>query len=220
MPLVSCSPARRSVGVGRPERHGCRASELASTAKGGRAAGKLWPVDGAEFVGIHQDAYVARLQSAGAIQSPIVEAAFRRVPRHRLIESFYTGRYTEEGLVVVDPDNPTADQLATIYGEGALVTRVTDGRPASSSSAPGLVASMLDLLESERGQSVLEIGAGTGYNAALLAEVVGDQRRVVTIDYQDDVAAQTRRLLSRAGYPGHSRRLWRWLLRLRGARPV
>lgn len=149
--------------------------------------------------GTHQD-YVLRLASSGAIQSPAVEAAFRRVPRHRLIEAFYAGRYTEEGLVVVDPEKPTGDQQAAIYGDGALVTRVKDGRPASSSSAPALVACMLELLELERGHAVLEIGAGTGYNAALLAEVVGDQRRIVSVEYQDDVAAQTQRLLRRAGY--------------------
>ncbi len=49
---------------------------------------------------------------------------------------------------------------------------------------------------------MLEIGAGTGYNAALMAEIVGDQRLVVTVDVADDVVAQTRRLLAGAGYPG------------------
>ena len=46
---------------------------------------------------------------------------------------------------------------------------------------------------------VLEVGAGTGYNAALLAEIVGDQRLVVTVDVLEDVVEQTRRLLAGAG---------------------
>ena len=48
---------------------------------------------------------------------------------------------------------------------------------------------------------VLEVGAGTGYNAALMAEIVGDQRLVVTVDVLEDVVDQTRRLLAGAGYP-------------------
>src|SRR5262245_52216212 len=39
---------------------------------------------------------------------------------------------------------------------------------------------MLELLELVRGACVPEIGAGTGYNAALMAEIVGEQRLVVT----------------------------------------
>lgn len=74
--------------------------------------------------------------------------------------------------------------------------------PASSTSQPSLVADMLELLELTCGVGVLEIGAGTGYNAALLAELVGDQRLVITVDVAEDVVAQTRRLLAGAGYPG------------------
>jgi protein-L-isoaspartate O-methyltransferase len=44
-------------------------------------------------------------------------------------------------------------------------------------------------------------GAGTCYNAALMAQIVGDQRLVVTVDVLDDAVAQTRRLLALAVYP-------------------
>ena len=46
---------------------------------------------------------------------------------------------------------------------------------------------MLELLELTGGARVLEVGAGTGYNAALLAELVGDQRLVMTVDVAEDV---------------------------------
>lgn len=74
--------------------------------------------------------------------------------------------------------------------------------PASSISQPSLVAEMLELLDLAPGASILEIGAGTGYNAALMAQIVGEQRLVVTVDVLDDVVAQTRRLLARTGYAG------------------
>jgi protein-L-isoaspartate(D-aspartate) O-methyltransferase len=47
---------------------------------------------------------------------------------------------------------------------------------------------------------VLEIGAGTGYNAALLAELTGPEGFVTTIDIQRDVTLQARRNLRRVGY--------------------
>jgi protein-L-isoaspartate(D-aspartate) O-methyltransferase len=61
---------------------------------------------------------------------------------------------------------------------------------------------MLELLDLGPGMKVLEIGTGTGYNASLLTEIVGDQGLVVTVDVAEDVVDQTRRLLARAGYPG------------------
>jgi protein-L-isoaspartate(D-aspartate) O-methyltransferase len=62
------------------------------------------------------------------------------------------------------------------------------------------MAIMLEQLRVRRGMNVLEIGAGTGYNAALLAELAGPSGAVATIDIQADVAAEARRNLRRAGY--------------------
>lgn len=59
---------------------------------------------------------------------------------------------------------------------------------------------MLELLELRPGMKVLEIGSGTGYNAALMAEIVGVHGLVVTVDIEDDVVSQTARLLTKAGY--------------------
>lgn len=49
-------------------------------------------------------------------------------------------------------------------------------------------------------ESVLEIGTGTGYNAALLAELVGEAGWVVTIEVEADLAAQARKKLAGLGY--------------------
>ena len=103
--------------------------------------------------------------------------------------------------MAVDARDPSDEALAVIYSGRALTTRIHDGFPSSSTSMPALMATMLELLELRPGMKVLEIGAGTGYNAALIAEIVGDQKLVVTVDIQDDVASQARRLLGDAGYP-------------------
>jgi len=64
------------------------------------------------------------------------------------------------------------------------------------------MAFMLEYLELKPGMRVLEIGTGTGYNAALMAEIVGKQELVVTLEIQPDLAKQAKRLLRKAGYGG------------------
>jgi protein-L-isoaspartate(D-aspartate) O-methyltransferase len=151
--------------------------------------------------------YVDQLKAEGAVRSPSVERAFRTVRRHQLLEAFYHRPVEAPEFAVVhhDPEHPRPEHLELIYSDTALATRLVEQfgarMPASSTSQPSLVADMLELLDLTPGLRVLEVGAGTGYNAALLAELVGDQRLVVTIDVQADVVAQTRRLLARAGYP-------------------
>jgi protein-L-isoaspartate(D-aspartate) O-methyltransferase len=64
------------------------------------------------------------------------------------------------------------------------------------------MAIMLAQLGLAPGQRVLEIGAGTGYNAALLARIVGPGGRVVSIDLDDDLVAAARGHLAAAGVTG------------------
>lgn len=157
-------------------------------------------------IGVRIDVYVQMLKASGSLKTASIEDAFRKVERHRLVDRFFAARKdysSTEGYdeIVHDPDNPKPEHLDLIYSHRALVTRLgPNGMPTSSTSMPALVANMLELLRVERGQKVLEIGAGTGYNAALIAEIVGDARNVVTVDIQEDVVAQAMRLLGAAGY--------------------
>jgi len=152
--------------------------------------------------------YVEQLKTHGSIQSPAVESAFRQVYRHRLLETFYRPPGPSAGASIYhspepihhSPDRPLRENLDLIYSDTALGTRFVNGLPTSSTSQPSLVAAMLQLLDLMPGANVLEIGAGTGYNAALISEIVGDQHLVTTLDVQDDVVEQTRRLLAKAGY--------------------
>ncbi len=123
---------------------------------------------------------VEQFAKAGTIKTPAVARAMTRVPRHVFV-----------------PDYP----LHLVYSDRALITKTRAGVPTSSSSQPALMAAMLELLRVRRGMNVLEIGAGTGYNAALLADLVGASGAVTSIDIQADVTAQARRNLRRAGYP-------------------
>jgi protein-L-isoaspartate(D-aspartate) O-methyltransferase len=87
-----------------------------------------------------------------------------------------------------------------VYTDRAFVTKQIDGIGVSSSSQPGIMAVMLEQLALEPGQRVQEIGAGTGYNAALLSELAGLGGHVTTVDIDADTAAGAEEHLRLAGY--------------------
>lgn len=91
--------------------------------------------------------------------------------------------------------------LAEVYNPYlALVTkRAEDGIALSSISAPSIIATMLDRADIQLGHRVLEIGSG-GYNAALIAELVGEQGQVTSIDIDPEVIERADRCLDAAGY--------------------
>src|SRR5262249_4990685 len=80
-------------------------------------------------------------------------------------------------------------------------THWENGVPVSSASQPAIVALMLEQLQLAPGLRVLEIGAGTGYNAALLAELVGPTGQITTIDIDSEIADEARSHLAVADYP-------------------
>jgi protein-L-isoaspartate(D-aspartate) O-methyltransferase len=92
------------------------------------------------------------------------------------------------------PDLP----LEEVYSDKAIVTKTENGVPVSSSSQPAIMAVMLEQLGLSDGDNVLEIGAGTGYNAALLSDLAGSTGHVTTIEIDDQVAAWARKNLERA----------------------
>lgn len=149
------------------------------------------------------DKYVQQLKTEGLIHSEAVERAFRKVRRDLLLESCF--KFDKDAVVCLPVKSDLNDPavLELIYSDEALITRIgPDGKPTSSTSQPALMANMLELLDLKPGMRVLEIGAGTGYNAALMAEIIGDPSLVTTIDIQPDVIEQTSRLLAKAGYGG------------------
>jgi protein-L-isoaspartate(D-aspartate) O-methyltransferase len=121
---------------------------------------------------------VDRLIALGALWSPALIAAFRQTPRHRFLDRIYQHDPKEERWRDLDAHRRGLEQLRLVYSDRALITRLSPPLerlppvPISSSSQPSLMAQMLEDLGLGQGQRILEIGAGTGYNAALLAHVI------------------------------------------------
>jgi protein-L-isoaspartate(D-aspartate) O-methyltransferase len=121
----------------------------------------------------------SELRQHGHALSPLVQDAFATVPRH----------------VFVPEIGPAA-----AYRDEALVIKCgPDGLPVSSSSQPAMMAIMLDQLGLRRGHRVLEIGTGSGYNAAVMSAVVGPHGEVVTIDIDPELVARAKASLLAAG---------------------
>jgi protein-L-isoaspartate(D-aspartate) O-methyltransferase len=122
------------------------------------------------------------LRHHGTITSREVEQAFLALPR----EEFVPQILAESGL-------------EHVYADDALVTRKLDGVPVSSSSQPSIMALMLEALDLRPGLRVLEVGLGTGYNAALLRRLVGPDGAVTSVDIAPDVVTEARAALGRVG---------------------
>lgn len=138
---------------------------------------------------------------ADADADPAWREAFATVPRHLFVPYYFvgaTGGY--ERRWGEHPDPRRRDRwLRGAYADIPLATRVRDGELVSSSSQPSLMARMLTELRIRDGDRVLEIGAGTGYNAALLAHRLGADH-VTTVDIDPEITETARRHLAAAGY--------------------
>ncbi|MGH3870176.1 MAG: methyltransferase, FxLD system [Pseudonocardiaceae bacterium] len=119
------------------------------------------------------------LRDQNTVRTSAVDAALRSVPRHLFLPGV---------------------SLQEAYVNEAVYTKHDDsgGASISAASQPAMVAMMLEQLHLEPGQRVLELGAGTGYNAALMAAIVGAAGHVTTIDVDEDLVHGARDHLTTA----------------------
>ncbi|MFL1426588.1 MULTISPECIES: methyltransferase domain-containing protein [unclassified Nocardiopsis] len=144
----------------------------------------------------HADRLARELAANGSVRSAAWRRAFAHVPRHLFVPAFHLR--TDQGTTAYTDRTP--GWLEAIYSDATLITRFSpDGLAASSSTEPSLMASMLEHLQVQDGMKVLEVGTGTGYNAALLSERLGSGL-VTSIDVDRALVAQARQALEAAGY--------------------
>jgi methyltransferase of ATP-grasp peptide maturase system len=153
---------------------------------------------------------VEHLLGEDVLHDPAWVAAFRAVPRHVFLPRFFA---PASGLwAAVARGDP--GWLETVYSPDVLVTQLDDdpgrwelarregpvaGTPTSSSSMPSIMAIMLEELRVRDGHRILEIGTGTGYNAALLSHRCG-AGLVSTVDIDETIVADAKARLAECGY--------------------
>ena len=144
----------------------------------------------------HAERLAQELAANGSVRSTAWRRAFANVPRHLFVPTFHLR--TPEGTVTYTDQTP--GRLEAIYSDATLITRFSpEGLAVSSSAEPSLMALMLEDLQVRDGMKVLEVGTGTGYNAALLSERLGSAL-VTSIDVDEEWVAQARKALDRAGH--------------------
>ena len=134
-----------------------------------------------DAAGLLHEHMVRHIIDAGAARTGPVVAALRAVPRH----AFLPGVPLDQAY---DPAR-------------AVITKTAeDGAHLSCASVATLVAAMLEHLQVAPGDHVYECGAGTGYNAALLAELAGPGGAVTSADIDAEVTARAAAALRAAGH--------------------
>src|SRR3989344_365552 len=109
---------------------------------------------------------VTRLKDQGAITRKDVENAFLAADRALFVPREFQAHAYE--------DHPLA------IGNGQTI------------SQPSLVAQMIELADARAGQNILEIGTGSGWKTALLAEIVGKQGKIYSVEYDRDLHEQAK----------------------------
>lgn len=152
--------------------------------------------------------FVSVLRAGGVLSDPAWRKAFTEVPRHLFLPAFFLPLPDGRWKAI---DSSHLDYWRMVYADTTLTTQLdgsispqprTDavaGTGTSSSTQPGLMAAMLEALSVSGGERVLEIGTGTGYNAALLSHRLG-QQNITSVEVDPQVAEQARRCLTTAGY--------------------
>jgi protein-L-isoaspartate O-methyltransferase len=149
------------------------------------------------------------LMATGALTSEWLYA-FQAVPRHLFVpDVIWPGMAgtNRQSVRVVRSEEPEL-WLRAVNSDAPITTQWDDGAymgpdkgksPTSSSSMPTMVFSMLDALSVEDGNTVLEIGTGTGWNAGLLTHRLG-ARNVVSVELDETTAQAALARLRTAGF--------------------
>ena len=127
-----------------------------------------------------------------------IETAFLETPRHLFIRRYKVSREDKEWQEVNESN--LEEHLSTLYRNEALVLwKEDDDKRVSTISQPSLVLYMLNLLKLEPGHKVLELGAGSGWNAALMGRIVGRSGHVYSIEIIPEVAKTATENIDRFG---------------------
>jgi methyltransferase of ATP-grasp peptide maturase system len=141
------------------------------------------------------------MEADGVLRDPAWWRAVADTPRHIFVDSAFEQDPRTFAWTPIDVSSPAG--LDRVYSPETLVTTLADRgthhEAISSSTNPDLMIRMLEALDIRAGHRVLEIGTGTGYNAALLCARLGDPR-VFSVDIDSELVDLASERLARTGF--------------------
>jgi methyltransferase of ATP-grasp peptide maturase system len=144
-------------------------------------------------------ALIDQMVATATLTTPAWRAAFEAVPRHLFAPRFTLPDQVGSPAHDVADSTRREEWLRAAYRPKALLTDLDEHYVATTScSAPSVVATMLESSEITEGQSVLEIGTGTGWTAGLLAYRLGS-KAVTSVDIKPTCVAEARDRLQALG---------------------
>ena len=141
----------------------------------------------ADRIAVARRWYAEDLRLRGPVGNMAIVEAFAAVPRERFLGDPPWRILAEARL---DRPFPVPDHDARWLYHDVLVT--IDPERQLNNGLPSFWARNFDHLALKPGHRVLQVGAGTGYYAAILAELVGRAGRVVAVEHDVELAARAR----------------------------
>ena len=134
--------------------------------------------------------YVAQIKARGQITTPAVLKAFGKVPREQFLGE---GPWRTRNEIVTTYGTTESDDPKHLYHD---VMVALDETRKLDNGLPSLWAVLIDALDLKQGENVLQIGCGTGYYTAILAEIVGTSGSVTAVESEADFAARAKQYLA------------------------
>lgn len=145
--------------------------------------------------------HAANAQAPGSRTGPAVEPFLldddRAPERRRLVEEFVAPQVRDVAVLQAMLDVPRHKFVPEQYQRAAYANRPLPIGLGQTISQPSLVARMTELLELSRESRVLEIGTGSGYQTAILAELAGE---VYSVELLEELGARAAGTLEKLGY--------------------
>ena len=138
--------------------------------------------------------YAEEIRAVAGLDSPVLVAAFARVPRERFL-GLPPWRFSS-GSSLRPATYRSTNQVRDLYHDVFVALK---GEPLLNSSQPSVTAKLIAALDLSPGKRILHVGCGTGYYSAILSEMVGHRGTVIAIEIDPDLAA--RASVNLAGYP-------------------
>ena len=118
----------------------------------------------------------------------------------RMVRYLLESDFIDEKTAAAMREVPREDFVPKIYSEHAYSDAPLPIGAGQTISAPGIVGVMTKELKAEHGMKILEIGSGSGYQAAILAEIVGNDGRIYTVERIPELIDLAKKNVEGLGY--------------------